>query len=49
MGGVRNGAAEEDWHWNLNTGTAAMPTGDLAALVKVRTTWVWGAPFCHVA
>ena len=22
--GVRNGAAEEDWHWDLNPGAAAM-------------------------
>ena len=22
--GVGNGAAEEDWHWDLNPGTAAM-------------------------
>ena len=21
MGGVGNGAAEEDWHWDLNPGT----------------------------
>ena len=24
MGGVRNGVAKEDWHWDLNPGTAAM-------------------------
>ena len=24
MGGVRNGAAEEDWRWDLNPGMAAM-------------------------
>ena len=24
MGGVGNGAAEEDWNWDLNPGTAAM-------------------------
>ena len=24
MGGVGNGAAEEDWGWDLNPGTAAM-------------------------
>ena len=23
MGGVRNGAAEEDWRWDLNPGTIA--------------------------
>ena len=32
MGGVRNGAAEEDWHWDLNPGAAAMPGEDHAAL-----------------
>ena len=25
MGGVGNGAAEEDWRWDLNPGTAAIP------------------------
>ena len=24
VGGVRGGAAEEDWHWDLSPGTAAM-------------------------
>ena len=24
MGGVGNGAAEEDWHWDLNLGAAAI-------------------------
>ena len=24
MGRVGNGAAEEDWHWDLNPGVAAM-------------------------
>ena len=24
MGGVGNGAAEEDWHWDLNPGEAAI-------------------------
>ena len=32
MGGVRNGAAEEDWHWDLNPGAAAIPG---------RTMWLW--------
>ena len=32
MGGVGNGAAEEDWHWDLNPGMAAMPGQDHAAL-----------------
>ena len=25
VGGVGNGAAEEDWHWDLNRGAAAIP------------------------
>ena len=25
VGGVGNGAAEEDWHWDLNPGAAAIP------------------------
>ena len=25
VGGVGNGAAEEDWHWDLNPGVAAIP------------------------
>ena len=25
MGRVRNGAAEEDWYWDLNPGAAAIP------------------------
>ena len=25
VGGVRNGAAEQDWHWDLNPGAAAIP------------------------
>ena len=32
VGGVGNGAAEEDWHWDLNPGVAAMPRED---------TWLW--------
>ena len=32
MGGVGNGAAEEDWHWDLNPGVAAMPGWDCVAL-----------------
>ena len=27
MGGVGNGAAEEDWRWDLNPGTEAMQGG----------------------
>ena len=33
MGGVGNGAAEEDGCWDLNPGLAAMEGGDHAALV----------------
>ena len=62
-----NGAAEEDWRWDLNPGTAAMLGEDHRALVekgedhaalaewgplalmRVRTMWLWGAPFCHTA
>ena len=25
------------------------PSGDPVAWVRVRTTWLWGAPFCHEA
>ena len=32
MGGVGNRAAEEDWHWDLNQGMAAMLGGDHVAL-----------------
>ena len=47
MGGIGNGAAEEDWYcWDLNPGAAAMMVGwDPAALLRVRTTQLWGAPF----
>ena len=34
MGRVRNGAAEEDWRWDLNPGTAAMLGGDHVALAE---------------
>ena len=27
VGGVGNGAAEEDWHWDLNPGVAAIQRG----------------------
>ena len=33
MGGVRNRAAEEDWHWDLNPGEAAIPGGGPWVLV----------------
>ena len=31
---MRNGAAKEDWHWDLNPGTAATQREDLAVLKK---------------
>ena len=34
MGGVRNGAAEEDWCWDLNPGEAAMPGEGHEALAE---------------
>ena len=34
MGGVRNGAAEEDWCWDLNPSMAAMPGEDHTALAE---------------
>ena len=37
VGGVGNRAAEEDWRWDLNPGTAAMTR---------RTTRLWGS-LCH--
>ena len=33
VGGVGNGAAEEDWRRDLNPGSAAVP--------RERTTWLW--------
>ena len=45
MEGVRDGAAEEDWRWDLNPGTAAMKGWDHVSLVRVRTTKLWGIPF----
>ena len=44
---VGNGAAEEDWRWDLNPGTAATPREDHAALAeKGGATQLWwsGAP-----
>ena len=34
VGRVGNGAAEEDWHWDLNPGGAAIRH-------PVGTTWLW--------
>ena len=36
MGGVRNGAAEEYWHWDLNPGAAAMRREDHKVLGEKR-------------
>ena len=40
MAGVGNGAAEEDWRWDLNPGSAAKQGWDCVAV---------GAPSCHMA
>ena len=45
MGGVENGAAEEDWCWDLNPGTAAMLRGTHAALEREGEPHGFGAPF----
>ena len=37
VGGVGNGAAEEDWCWDLNPGAAAIPGEDHAVWARVRT------------
>ena len=34
MGGVRNGAAGEEWHWNLKPGVAATAGEDHRALAE---------------
>ena len=39
VGGVGNGAAEEDGHWDLNPGTTATPGEDHTALAE------WGPPW----
>ena len=51
MGGVGNGAAEEDWCWDLNPGTAAIPErtirlwwsrlGSRDFGVFAFATWLW--------
>ena len=55
MRGVRNGAAKEDWHWDLNPGVAARQGeehmalaekgGDHAAWARVRTRGALGCSF----
>ena len=48
--GVRNGAAKEDGHWDLNLGTAAIEREDHMVLKESREDHVvWGASFCHAA
>ena len=43
VGGVRNGAAEEDWRWDLNLGVAAIEREDHVALKERREGHgVWG-------
>ena len=43
MGRVRNGAAEEDWRWDLNPGVAAIEREDHVALKERREGHgVWG-------
>ena len=43
MGAVGNGAAEEDWHWDLNLGIAAVGTEDHTVLKKRKEDYVvWG-------
>ena len=39
MGGVRNGAAEEDWRWDLNPGVAVTKKGDHMAFGEKRREW----------
>ena len=45
MGGVGNGAAEENWPWDLNPGAAAMPDWDHLALARVNTIRLSVLPF----
>ena len=46
VGGVGNGATEEDWHWDLNPGAAAIVDGwDHTTLVRVKTTGFGVLPF----
>ena len=54
VGGARNGAAEEDWHWDLNPGGATIWRLFLGPRVFSGTTQLFpghgfgSAPFCHV-
>ena len=40
MGGVGNGAAEEDWRWDLNSGTAAIGGGGSRGFGAHFATWI---------
>ena len=48
MGGVGNGAAEEDWRWDLNPGAAAIPESGPRGFGGVgdenHATWQSGDP-----
>ena len=39
--GVSNGAAEEDWCWDLNPGATAIPRREPCGFGRVGTLWVW--------
>ena len=44
VGGVGNGAAEEDWYWDLNPGAVAIPEGEdhtVLAERRERITQLW--------
>ena len=44
VGGVKNGAAEEDWRWDLNPGMAAIPKREDHMVLGEkgeRTTLLW--------
>ena len=45
MGGVGDGAAEEDWRWDLNPGLAAMLEGTTQLLAGKGEQLGFGAPF----
>ena len=46
MGGVRNGAAEEDWLWDLNPGVAAIPKREPRSFGRVGTPWLQHSCWC---
>ena len=48
VGGVGNGAAEEDWRWDLNPGMAARRVRTKQLWLEERTMWLWGS-LCHMA